>query len=71
MRRSVGALSFLSQMHMHRTFWDEDLIIQVLRELGFDEAAAVSFRSSDARLIKDGPNKASESLYVEARKRSP
>jgi predicted SAM-dependent methyltransferase len=63
------ALSFLTQMHMHRSVWDADLMIQVLTEVGFEEAAAASFGSgSDPRLIKDDPDKASESLYVEARK---
>jgi predicted SAM-dependent methyltransferase len=63
------ALSFLTQMHMHRSVWDADLMIEVLSELGFEDAAAVSFGSgSDTRLIKDDPEKAPESLYVEARK---
>lgn len=63
------ALSFLTQMHMHRSVWDADLMIRVLTELGYDNAAAVSFGiGSDPRLIKDDPDKASEGLYVEARK---
>jgi predicted SAM-dependent methyltransferase len=63
------ALSFLTQMHLHRSVWDSDLMMKVLTELGFKEASAVSFgRGSDHRLIKDDPDKAPESLYVEARK---
>lgn len=63
------ALSFLTQMHMHRSVWDAELMIEVLTELRFADAAAVSFgRGSDPRLIKDDQEKASESLYVEARK---
>jgi predicted SAM-dependent methyltransferase len=66
------ALSFLTQMHVHRSVWDADLLVQVLMELGFKEAAAVPFGiGSDPRLIKDDPDKAPESLYVEARKPSP
>jgi predicted SAM-dependent methyltransferase len=65
----VLALSFLTQMHMHRSVWDADLMCQVLTELGFENAVAVSFGTgSDLRLIKDDPDKAPESLYVEARK---
>ena len=65
------ALSFLTQMHLHRSVWDADLMVEVLGELGFDNTSAVSFgNGSDARLVKDDPSKAAESLYVEARKRS-
>jgi len=63
------ALSFLTQMHLHRSVWDGELMCQVLTELGFESATAVSFgNGSDPRLIKDDPDKRSESLYVEARK---
>jgi predicted SAM-dependent methyltransferase len=63
------ALSFLTQMHMHRSVWDAELMVEVLSELGFHDAAAVSFgQGADSRLIKDDPEKVVESLYVEARK---
>jgi len=63
------ALSFLTQMHMHRSVWDSDLMVKVLDEIGFCDAATVSFGAgSDMRLVKDDPDKAIESLYVEARK---
>lgn len=63
------SLSFLTQMHLHRSVWDSDLMIKVLTELGFEHVAAHSFGfGSDKRLIKDDPAKAPESLYVEARK---
>ena len=63
------ALSFLTQMHMHRSVWDSDLMVKVLDEIGFTEAATVSFGvGSDTRLLKDDLEKAPESLYVEARK---
>ena len=56
-------------MHLHRSVWDSDLMVKVLTELGFKEAAAVSFGcGSDRRLINADPDKAPESLYVEARK---
>jgi predicted SAM-dependent methyltransferase len=63
------ALSFLTQMHIHKSTWDADLMTKVLRELGFEKAAEVTFRDgSDSRLIMDDPDKAIESLYIEARK---
>lgn len=63
------ALSFLTQMHMHRSVWDADLMLTILQEIGFTDAAAVAFgRGSDERLIRDDAGKANESLYVEARK---
>ncbi len=63
------ALSFLTQMHMHRSVWDADLMVSVLRGIGFIAAAAVEFgQGSDQRLFRDEAGKAKESLYVEARK---
>jgi predicted SAM-dependent methyltransferase len=66
------AISFLTQMHMHRSTWDADLLCAVLREVGFVDATEVAFgQGHDARLIKDQDVKAAESLYVEARKPGP
>lgn len=63
------ALSFLTQMHMHKSAWDSDLMATVLREVGFVAIAAVTFgQGSDQRLVRDDLDKAKESLYVEARK---
>ena len=65
---AVG-VSFLTQMHLHRSTWDADLLVRVLAELGFDDACASSFGiGADARLVRDDPDKSHESLYVEARK---
>lgn len=65
---AVG-LSFLTQMHMHTSTWDADLMVKVLTELGFTDASRRSFREgADDRLVRDDPDKAHESLYVEARK---
>ena len=62
-------VSFLTQMHLHRSTWDADLMIRVLTELGFLDARATSFGAgTDERLARDDPDKAHESLYVEARK---
>ena len=41
----------------------------MLSEIGFVDARAASFGvGSDPRLVRDDPDKAHESLYVEARK---
>jgi predicted SAM-dependent methyltransferase len=63
------AISFLTQMHLHKSTWDGELMCAVLEELGFTNVAEVPFgRGSDPRLVKDQDAKAAESLYVEARK---
>ena len=63
------AISFLTQMHLHRSAWDADLLIRVLGELGFANVRQVGFGlGTDARLLRDDPDKAGETLYVEARK---
>jgi predicted SAM-dependent methyltransferase len=67
---AVG-VSFLTQMHLHRSAWDADLMMQVLTELGFRDVQRAAFGVGvgvDARLVRDDPDKAHESLYVEARK---
>jgi predicted SAM-dependent methyltransferase len=64
------AVSFLTQMHLHKSTWDSDLMIKVLTELGFKDAQSVDFGiGNDQRLIQDDKDKKGESLYVEARKR--
>ena len=63
------AISFLTQMHMHRSAWDGDLLVQVLIEAGFADARVAGFgQGSDLRLLRDDPDKMQESVYVEARK---
>jgi predicted SAM-dependent methyltransferase len=57
------------QMQMHRSAWDVDLILTVLREIGFATAAAVEFgQGTDQRLVCDEAGKPKERLYGEARK---
>jgi hypothetical protein len=66
--RALG-VSFLTQMHMHRSTWDAALLTRVLTEIGFAAVREVVFgQGSDPRLIRDDPDKAHESLYVEARR---
>ena len=63
------ALSFLTQMHSHKSVWDADLMSRILSELGFVDISVVSFgNGTDMRVIKDDPDKKQESMYIEARK---
>jgi predicted SAM-dependent methyltransferase len=63
------ALSFLAQMHFHKSVWDADLMVCILEEVGFCNAKEVAYgEGSDHRLLKDQEGKAWESLYVEAKK---
>lgn len=63
------AISFLTQMHFHKSAWDGTLMTTLLTEIGFQNAREVSFgEGTDRRLIKDQDVKAEESLYIEAQK---
>ena len=63
------SLAFLNQMHFHCSTWDGPLLCRVLREIGFVDAAERGFgEGADARLLRDQPVKAAESVYVEARR---
>jgi len=63
------AISFLTQMHLHKSVWDGDLMVALLNETGFVKVREVEHGAgTDTRLIKDQNEKASESLYVEAMK---
>ena len=70
---AVG-ISFLTQMHLHRSAWDADLMTRVLTSsasefyAGARCWAAIFGAGPDPRLVRDDPDKAHESLYVEARK---
>jgi predicted SAM-dependent methyltransferase len=63
------AISFLTQMHFHKSAWDGELMKRVLVEIGFENAHEVNYgEGTDKKLIKDQDVKAEESLYVEAQK---
>src|SRR5271156_5294478 len=68
--RRALSISFLAQMHFHKSEWDANLMSTVLRVLGFEQVAEVTCgRGIDTRLAAmDQKSKEVESLYVEARK---
>ena len=62
-------LAKLTQTFGHISVWDEELLCELLQEIGFVAVKVVSFgEGTDKRLIKDLEERASESLYVEAKK---
>lgn len=65
------AISNLTQMHAHKSTWDADLLMTVMRETGFVDVHEVEFgMGSDPRLIQENANKRHKSFYVEGQ-RSP
>ena len=63
------AVAKLTQTFGHISVWDEELLCELLQEIGFVDVKVVSFgEGSDKRLIKDLERRASESLYVKAKK---
>jgi predicted SAM-dependent methyltransferase len=63
------AISFVTQMHEHRSTWDAELMCCVLGEQGFVQVMETAFRKGeDSRLLMDDPRKSHDSLYIEARK---
>lgn len=64
-----AALRSVSQHYLHFALWDKELMTDCLGRAGFREIALCDFgRGSDGRLIKDTPERAYESLYLEAKK---
>jgi predicted SAM-dependent methyltransferase len=68
--RRALSISFLAQMHFHKSVWDAELMSTVLRALGFEEVSEVTCGlGTDPRLAAmDQDSKEVESLYLEARK---
>jgi hypothetical protein len=63
------AISYLTQMHYHKSTWDNKTMVACLTDVGFVNVKAVNFGvGADIDLIKDQGGKAWESLYVEAQK---
>ena len=63
------AVSCLTQMHGHKSTWDNLLLEAVLIGIGFESVNNVSFgKGSDARLLMDQIVKKPQSLYFEAMK---
>lgn len=62
-------ISFMAQMNHHQSVWDGDLMVALLRGIGFEKVQEVEFmQGSDKKIIKDQSDKEWESLYVEAKK---
>ena len=63
------AISFISQMHSHKSLWNSELLRQVMTEVGFiDVKERTYLKGGDPRILKDQDVKDWESLYVEGRK---
>jgi predicted SAM-dependent methyltransferase len=63
------AISELTQNWGHISVWDENLLGDVLKEVGFTKVNKVDFEiSSDPKLLQDTPGRRWESLYMEAQK---
>jgi hypothetical protein len=65
------AISYLTQMHYHKSTWDEETLIMTRIDVGFKNVRAVDFNQGiEPNLIMDQPGKSWESLYVAALKSS-
>jgi predicted SAM-dependent methyltransferase len=64
------AMGHLTQNHGHASVWDEELLTNTLKAIGFVEVREVEFgeEGTDKRLIKEEAYRKDESLVVEARK---
>jgi predicted SAM-dependent methyltransferase len=65
----VLAISALTQMHGHKSTWDDLLMCAILSEIGFCNVSPVNYlEGTDGKLIKDQEDKMDESIYFEAQK---
>ena len=62
------ALAELAYCYGHRSLWDGETLLLVLRESGFDTAEVKPFGASAIKPTPDSKNRADESVYVEALK---
>jgi len=64
------AISYLTQMNGHKSVWDTEYLMHVLKLNGFIDVKRVRYGKEgvDARLIKDNMNRESESIVLEAKK---
>jgi predicted SAM-dependent methyltransferase len=61
------ALRNVTQNYLHFSTWNAELMVQFCKKAGFSQVKEVAFNQGDASLIiKDTPNRAWESLYIEA-----
>lgn len=63
------AVSYIAQMHYHKSTWGNKTMVACLTDIGFVNVKSVDFGvGTDIDLIMDQGGKAWESLYVEAQK---
>ncbi|QSJ15833.1 methyltransferase domain-containing protein [Nostoc sp. UHCC 0702] len=63
------AIRNLTQDHIHLSVWDSELLGKYLEKVGFFNIKEVSFmQGTDELLLKDKPERAWETLYMEAQK---
>lgn len=63
------AIADLTQMWGHLSVWDFELMAALLADVGFTDIREAAFgQGADPELLRDDPEKAWETLYVEARK---
>lgn len=68
-RSQAEAIWSLTSNWGHMSTWNAELLIRILQEAGFIDIQKCEFmQGRDERLLKDMPERAWESLYVEARK---
>lgn len=64
-----NALRSISQNYLHLSLWDAEMLSDCLTRAGFCEVKQCEFmKGEDPRLLQDSPERAYESLYLEARK---
>jgi predicted SAM-dependent methyltransferase len=62
------AVAEVTQAHGHRSAWDADTLVTVLREAGFDDIRACAPGESALDPVPDSESRAGESIYAEGRR---
>ena len=57
---SAVAISFITQMHFHRSTWNADLMTKLLAAIGFVDVAEVAYQEgTEQQLVRDDADKRS------------
>jgi predicted SAM-dependent methyltransferase len=62
------AVAEVTQAHGHRSAWDADTLVTVLREAGFEDVRACAPGESALDPVPDSESRAGESIYAEGRR---